>query len=244
MSIVQNTYPETHGDYVDGQNANTQNCDVDSLVVADGSDDIPFGRAIQRESSGPRDVSLGASYEQAGILNGALTDNAASLTLDAVPDGGPLEHGTLILIDSEIIRVGIASAANLTYAITRGQLGTAAAAHVDDSVVLRLDRNRIRGIALMDERIRAENGLVFKEGDIIPGIWRGDVAVKVSAAVAVGQRVVAATQASGAGNALETKGQLSAKAPDATHVPLLGATWVKGAAAQGIAIVRINTTLA
>ena len=67
--------------------------------------------------------------------------------------------------------------------------------------------------------------------------------MKVSAVVTRDSRVVVATRASGAGNAIEGRGQLSAKAPDATHVPFFGARFVRSASAQGIAVVRVNTAM-
>ena len=101
------------------------------------------------------------------------------------------------------------------------------------------DRLSFRGIAVMDERVPARGGASYPAAEIASVLWRGDIAVKVSAAVAVGNDVVVATVASGAGNAAEEVGQLSSKGADATHIAIHGARFITAAAAQGIAIVRL-----
>ena len=71
---------------------------------------------------------------------------------------------------------------------------------------------RFEGIAIMDERVPASSGVAFATGDIVPVLWHGDVAVKVSAAVTNNSDVVIATAESGAGATFEEIGQLSTKA--------------------------------
>ena len=99
-----------------------------------------------------------------------------------------------------------------------------------------------RGIALIDQRVPATAGEAYPSGEVASIIWRGDVAVKVSAAVSAGDDVVVATEASGAGAAAEEIGQLSSKAADTTHIalPTTRARFITAAAAQGIAVVRLR----
>ena len=164
MAVVQTTYPNTHGEYVVGQIADTTTGDVDSVVLA-GADDLMFGM-MARQS--------------------AVT-NSAPNAVDA----------------------GAATAL-------------------------------MRGIAVRDQRLRAARDGAFETGDIVPVLWRGDIAVKVSAAVTDGANVVAATEASGTGTAREEIGQLSTKAANATHIAVPGARFMTDAAAQGIAVVRLS----
>ena len=163
MAVVQTAYPNTHGTYVEGQIANPNTCNVDSVTLA-GSDDLMFGMMARQSAvadSGPADVDAGAAT------------------------------------------------------------------------------NLMRGIAVMDERLPAGRSGAFKTGDIVPVLWRGDIAVKVSAAVTDGADVVAATAASGAAATREEIGQLSSKGADATHILVPGARFMIDAVAQGIALVRL-----
>ena len=162
MAVVQTTYPNTHGLYVDGQVANTNTCSVDSRVNQSTAS-IPFGRAVSRSNQ------TGAPDNGIEVYEGA----------------------------------------------------------------------RFEGIAIMDERVPASSGVAFATGDIVPVLWHGDVAVKVSAAVTNNADVVIATAESGAGTTLEEIGQLSTKAADSTHIALTGAWFLTTTAAQGIAVVRI-----
>ena len=98
---------------------------------------------------------------------------------------------------------------------------------------------RYAGIAVMDERLAAGANGTYKQGDSLSAMWRGDVAVKVSAAVAPGDDVVIATAASGTGATAEEIGQLSSKAADGTHIALTGARFLTTTAAQDIAVVRL-----
>ncbi|MAZ71789.1 MAG: hypothetical protein CMC70_01450 [Flavobacteriaceae bacterium] len=72
-----------------------------------------------------------------GQLNGAITDAAATtITLDNTTIGGhAIVANDVILVDSELIKVGGISSNDLT-GCTRGHLGTTAATHVDNSPVL------------------------------------------------------------------------------------------------------------
>ena len=97
-----------------------------------------------------------------------------------------------------------------------------------------------RGIAVEDQRLPAANAGVYKVGNIVSVLWRGDIVVKVSAAVSAQDDVVVATTGSGAGATLEVEGQLSSKAANATHIAVGSAKFLTSAAAQGLAVVRIN----
>ena len=162
MSIVQTTYPDFHDAFVDGQIANANTRDIDSWTNQ-GTNDIPFGRAVSRSNetgAGDRDVE-------------------------------------------------------------------------------RYDGARYVGIAIMDERAPAASNGAYRKGDIVSVAWRGDIAVKVSAAVNAGDDVVIATAATGSGNTAEEIGQLSTKTADSTHIALPGAKFIRKAAAQGISVVRL-----
>ena len=102
------------------------------------------------------------------------------------------------------------------------------------------DADSFRGIALIDQRVPATAGENYPSGEVASVIWRGDVAVKVSAAVAAGDDVVVAVAASGAGAAAEEIGQLSSKAAANTHIAIPRARFITAAAAQGIAVVRLQ----
>ena len=157
MSVVQRTYNEYHDPFQDGQVANTQTCDIDSVTAAG---DIAFGRMVHRDANGK-------------AVQGVLA--------------GP----------------------------------------------------KYAGIAVEDQRLPAVNGAKYKAGDEVSVLWRGDIAVKVSAAVNEGDDVVVATAASGAGATAEEVGQLSSKAPDGTHLAVAGLFFRRKAAAQGISVVRV-----
>ena len=98
---------------------------------------------------------------------------------------------------------------------------------------------RFAGIAIQDERLKASSGESYKTGDPVSTLWRGDVVVLVSAAVANGNAVSIATVGGGTGDTLEVIGQLSAKTADATHIALAGAVFLSTAVAQGLATVRL-----
>ena len=164
MAVVQTTYPNEHGELVQGQIANPNTCNVDSVYLA-GADDLMFGM-MARQS--------------------------------AVADTPP------------------------------------------NAVDAGADTNLMRGIAVMDERLPAGRDGAFETNDIVPVLWRGDIAVKVSADVTDGADVVAATVASGTGAAREEIGQLSTKAADGTHILVPGARFMTDADAQDIAVVRLS----
>ena len=95
------------------------------------------------------------------------------------------------------------------------------------------------GIAVQDERLPAGRA-GFEKGDIVPVLVRGNVGVKVSAAVVARNDVVVATTGSGSGAALETEGQLSTKAANSTHITVTQMRFRRSAAAQGIAVVHVE----
>ena len=162
MSVVQTEYPNYHDALIEGQIHNTQTCDIDSLI-ARGSDDIPFGRAVRNSAvtgAGAKDVDLGIAT------------------------------------------------------------------------------NLFRGISVQDQRLPATNGAVYKQGNVVSVLWRGDIVVKVHAAVAAGANVVAATVAT-TGASPEAKGQLSTTVADTTHILIPGARFMTAAVAGGLAVVRL-----
>ena len=97
---------------------------------------------------------------------------------------------------------------------------------------------RFAGIAVMDERLKASSDAEFQEGDLMPLAWRGDIAVRVAAAVSVGDDVVIATANVPA--TPEVIGQLSSVTADSTHILLAGARFIRAAVAGGISVVRLT----
>lgn len=96
--------------------------------------------------------------------------------------------------------------------------------------------NVFRGIAVQDERLPAKNGARYKKSDHVSVLWRGDIAVKVSHAVSIGQNVVAAIAAAGGAE----EGQLSSQDPaGANFVAIEGARFMTAAGAGGLAVVRL-----
>lgn len=87
-----------------------------------------------------------------------------------------------------------------------------------------------RGIALMDQRVPATAGEKYPKGEVVSVLWRGDVAVKVDAAVTTG----------GIPTVNTTSGKIGVTAADATHIALTKSRFITGAAAGGIAILRVD----
>lgn len=119
------------------------------------------------------------------------------------------------------------------------QESTATGADVQRDVELGIATNKFRGISVMDERLRASQGTSFGSGDVIPVLWRGDIAVIADGAVTAGNDVVAATVAVTTGNDQEVEGGLSTRAADATHLLISGARWMTTAAKGSVAVVRL-----
>ena len=107
MAVVQRTYERRAQPLVAGQIANTQTCDIDTMISVN-DDPIPFGRMVYHDSV----AGAGAHDAKLGAVTG-----------------------------------------------------------------------RTRGVAIQDERIPASDGVAFARGERIPVMWRGDVAVRVEAAV-------------------------------------------------------------
>ena len=239
MSVVQTSYPNEHDALLQGQMADTTTADVDSLLLK-GAADVPFGMAVCNSAAsgaGDRDVDLGVRRVRAARINdnNGIAAGDLTITVDSLRDT-VIRPGTLITIASEVILVSAATATTLT--VVRAQMGSTAAGHANNAEIFYLNENEFRGIACRDIRLPAQQD-VYETGDVVSVLWRGDVAVKVSAAVSAGDEVVAATAGSGSGAALETTGQLSSKLPNATHTPIAGARFLTSVAAQGLAVVRL-----
>ena len=241
MSIVQTTYPARHEAYVDGQLASKNTHDVDSFKAT--GDDIRFGRAVMRSRAAGadfKDIVLGVGRRQIASADEALT--ATETTLDYDGEAELIRPNTYIVMRTEVMLVTGVTSTVLT--ITRGAYGSTASTHNDNDPIYTFDQPWFEGVALMDETLypdRYAAGIgAYKAGDTVPVIWRGDVAMKVSAAVSAKYPVVAATVASGSSSTRETVGQFSAKAPNATHVRIPGAHFTRDAAAQGIAVIRFD----
>ena len=151
-----------------------------------------------------------------GMVDGQV---ANTTTYDV--DSAILNHATVNVPFGRYVRTATAAGANARDV----ELGVAAGAG--------------RGIAIMDERLPGASAGEYTNGDPVSVLWRGDVAVRVSAAVTGGSNVVVATVQTGADATLETVGQLSTKAANATHLLLAGARFMTTAAAQEIAVVRL-----
>jgi hypothetical protein len=235
---VQTEYPETHQKYLVGQIAQTVTCDIDSLELG-GAADAPFGRAVSPTSvagAGYRAVDLGVRRRVLALVNEAdLTLTETDITYDGASDA--IAAGTFIVIDSEIMYVSGVAATVLT--VVRNQLGSAAATHDDDAAILAFGEVLFTGITVRNPTLM--NGLDhYETGDTVSVLWRGDIAVKVPAAVTPDSDVVVATVASGADATREEVGQLSNKSADATHATVPRLRFLSPAAAQGVALLRVG----
>ena len=153
----------------------------------------------------------------------------------------PNRHGKLVegqIVDTstyDVDSLALAGADDLFFGMMARQ--SAVASSGDRDIDAGGGTALMRGIAVMDERNRTAGK--FETGQIVPVLYRGDIAVKVSAVVANGNEVVAATAASGSAATREEIGQLSTKGNDATHIVVPGARFMTDAAAQGLAVVRL-----
>ncbi len=245
MSVVQTDYPRTHDAYIPGQVATTQTCDFISRQLE--GDNVPFGYAVQPGSDEDKST-LGADRVKIGQLSAALNNSDTDGTIDAMLDARWDARYVYVVIDSEIIRIalqpteaGSGAAREATFAnngLIRGQLGSSAAAHSDNADVFLLDSCLFDGIAVMDERLKARADVTdaYAEGDPLSIMNRGDIATKVSAAVAAGNQVVVTTETATG----DPAGSLSSRPVDATHVAVPNARFVTAAADDGIAVVRLG----
>ena len=235
MSVVQTTYPNAHGFLVAGQIVDTQNCDVDSMNLT-GSTDVRFGYGVHIDSA-PRGVAIGGSREVVALLSASHTNSITTLSVDA--EGNPyseLGAGQHLVIGTEIVYLSAATTTGGT--IARGQLGSTAASHSNNDPVHYLNGGiNFRGVAVMDERVKASNGEQFETGDVMPVLWRGDIAVQVSGAVTAGAHVVMRT---GAGTTGDPSGSFSARPPGGTHLLIPGAQFLTAAADNGLAVLRLT----
>lgn len=236
MSVVQTAYPNRHGFLVAGQIVDTTNCDVDSMNLS-GATSVPFGYGVEPDS-GERGMQLGASRETVALLSAALNNSSTSPAWDA--EGSPYSEvgaGQHIVIDNEILYLSATTGTGGT--AVRGQLGTTAAAHVNNAPIHYLNgRTNFRGVAVMDERQKASNAEgEFETGDVMPVLWRGDIAVPVSAAVAVNAHAVMRIGNSATGDAL---GSFSARTPGGRHLLIPGAYFLTAAADDALAVLRLT----
>ena len=113
-----------------------------------------------------------------------------------------------------------------------------AAETIGDKRAERYTGARYAGIAIQDERLPGASNGQYTKGEVMSVIWRGDVAVKVHAAVAAGDDVVISQTTDGGGG--REIGMLSSTPAAANqYIALAGARFIRGAAAGGIAVVRL-----
>ena len=234
MSIVQTVYPNFHEALVAGQVADTVNCDIDSMLSL-GADAIPFGYGVGLNSP-PRGVAAGAGRPRVARLNGALNNSATTTNIDSEENPfSELPAGQHYLINSEIIYVSAVTATAMTF--TRGALGSAVTNHGDNASILRLlGETSFRGVAIMDERLPAASGTAYQQGDPVSVMWRGDVAVPVSAAVVVGQAAVMTMESSTG----DPTGVWSGRPPGLLHAFIAGARFLSPAASGEVAVLRLT----
>ena len=89
--------------------------------------------------------------------------------------------------------------------------------------------NKFVGISIIDPTRDPADGDEYPKGGHATVMWRGTAWVKVSAAVAVGDDVTAAT----------TTGALSSATAGATQIAIADARFLTAAAANGLALVRL-----
>ena len=235
MSIVQTEYPNFHDALVAGQVADTVTCDIDSRIVNTATP-VPFGRGVRPDGTGTQGIALGVRQQQVALVNGGINNSVTTVNVDGYSAvWSEFPAGRHILVDSEFMYVSGVAANALT--IVRGALGSTAASHADDAAVFVLDGPiDFDGIAIMDERKPAASGTSYAEGESCSVLWRGDVAVEVSGAVSRDSHVVCTRDA----GTDDPVGSFSARAPDATHVRIPGASFRRAAAAGEISVIRLS----
>ena len=161
--------------------------------------------------------------------------------MSVVQTAYPNTHGKLVegqimsTSTSDVDSLALAGSDDLFFGMMARQ--SAVASSGDRDIDAGAATGMMRGIAVMDERNRTAGK--FETGQIVPVLYRGDIAVKVSAAVTNSWNVVAATAASGSAATREEIGQLSSKDADGTHIAVTGARFMTDAAAQGLAVLRL-----
>ena len=252
MSIVQTEYPRTLNPMVAGQIADTSTCDIDNKRVASGSANIPFGYAVRESarSTTPRttggsdspatfaggDVVLGVARVPIAMASSAVNAGATTLNVDTLTGAysGGIVAGSHIVHGSEILYVSAVDGGALT--VVRGAMGSTAAAISNNAEIAYLDGHPdFAGVAVMDERLPGSRSEEYAASDPCSVLWRGDVAVPVSAAVAEGAHVVVTITASSG----DPAGSFSARAVDANHVLIPGANF-RRASRNNISVVRLT----
>ena len=223
MSVVQTTYPNFHDALVVGQVADVQTCDIDTGTL-EGTANVGFGVAVQ-PGANDKGIVAGAGRAQVALLDAALNNSATTLSYDGVRSSEGFRVGQYVVVDSEVMHV---SAAGADLTVARGVFGTTAAAHTDNSPVLDFDSALFAGVTVMDQRLRASQGVEFEPGDPVPVLHRGDIAVAVAAAVSTGDAVT-----------VDAAGAFGNDAADGTHIQIPNARFIRTATAGGISVVRI-----
>ena len=90
-------------------------------------------------------------------------------------------------------------------------------------------------MAIMDERVRASSGVQYTEGELVAVMYRGDVAVLVSAAVVRGGHAVVTR----VGVTDDEHGRFSSRGASANYVLVPGARFLTNTADNGIAVLRL-----
>lgn len=224
MSHAQTSYRETHEIGLHGTIAEgTMPKTVRSYECAE-SDGIGYGVALKRSTS-VDGCELGLEITRVGQLDGQLAAAATTLTVDSTDD---INVGDRLLIDSEVVFV-TERASNTSYTIVRGAQGTADAAHADDAPVYAypLEPSDYIGISLADPHRLGDE---YKEGEMVGVISQGTIHLEVATAVAVGDPVTADPDT----------GAIAGEDNSGDHVIIPNARWLKGASAEGIALLQLG----
>lgn len=103
-------------------------------------------------------------------------------------------------------------------------------------IKLGMHAQRFRGITIMDERLPATAGQMYRKGGEVSIMWRGSLAVTVEEAVAVGQDVTANAST----GELSSKAAAAASGGTPAQILVPGARFMSAASANGIAVVRLS----
>lgn len=129
---VQTTYARRAEPYVNGQIADTVNCDVDTGVNV-GTAAIPFGRVVQRSGATRRGAALGAA--SAGVIWGVCVQD------ERLPASNGVQYGVgerlSILWRGDVavqVNGAVTKGGDVTVHDDTGELGSAAAGASDFAI--------------------------------------------------------------------------------------------------------------
>ena len=186
---------------------------------------IGYGLVVHQGVNGD-ECLLGINLEQVARVNGAISNSATALVVDATDT---VNVGDRLVIGSEIILVTERNTKGTGLTVVRAAHGTAGVAIANDarSTSTRWKPSDYLGISLSDPHRLSD---VYAQGDMVGVISQGTIFLEVATAVAVGDPVTADA----------STGVIAGDDPTTSKIPIPNARWVEGAAASGIALAQLG----